>query len=95
MNDLLINTIMGKQKDPKTQEERLTEGVSILKQLREAGVKGNGNGFLLLKAQISEWVSSGEAWAGTISFPEHGRIAEVSLPKYNNRPADLHFKVKH
>ena len=46
-------------------------------------------------AQISEWVSSGEAWAGTISFPEHGRIAEVSLPKYNNRPADLHFKVKH
>lgn len=86
---------MGKEKTQKTTQERLTEGISILKQLREGGVKENGDGFLLLKQQISEWVKSGIAWSGTIAFPEHGRIAEVNLPKYNNRPADLNFKVKH
>jgi hypothetical protein len=85
---------MGKPKEPKTQEDRLSEGVSLLKQLREVGVKDTGMGFQLVKAQISEWVKSGESWQGTISFPEHGRIAEIQLPKYNNKSADLRLKAK-
>lgn len=85
---------MGKPKEPKTQAERLSEGISLLKQLREVGVKDNGMGFQLVKAQISEWVNSGDSWQGTISFPEHGRIAEIQLPKYNNKSADLRLKVK-
>lgn len=85
---------MGKPKQEKTQEERLTEGVSLLKQLREAGVKDNGMGFQLVKAQISEWVQSGGSWSGTISFAEHGREAELQLPKYNNKSADIRLKVK-
>lgn len=85
---------MGKPKQEKTQEERLTEGVSLLKQLREAGVKDNGMGFQMVKAQISEWVRSGESFAGTISFAEHGREAELQLPKYNNKSADICLKVK-
>jgi hypothetical protein len=86
---------MGKvPKEPKTQEERLTEGVSLLKQLRETGVKDNGMGFLLVKQQISDWVKTGDAWSGTISFQEHGRVAELQLPKYNNRSADIRLTVK-
>lgn len=85
---------MGKPKQEKTQEERLTEGISLLKQLREAGIKDNGMGFQLVKAQISEWVRSGEPFVGTISFAEHGREAELQLPKYNNKSADIRLKVK-
>ena len=82
----------GIKKRLKTKEERVQEGISILKQLLEAGVKTH-LGFGELKEKISTWVESGESWDGTISFAEHGRIAEVSLPKYNNRAAGVNFKV--
>lgn len=85
---------MGKVKVVKTKEERLKEGISLLKQLREAGVKELYGGFQELKTRISEWVTTGDSWEGTISFAEHGRVAEVELPKYNNRAAGMHFKVK-
>lgn len=84
---------MGNLKQIKSKEERLKEGLSILNQLMEAGVNQH-MGFKELKDRISEWVKSGESWSGTISFSEHGRIAEVDLPKYNNRAAGLNFKVK-
>ena len=85
---------MGKVKELKTKQERLKEGISLLTQLREAGVKVTYGGFQELKSKISEWVNTGETWEGSVSFPEHGRVAEVELPKYNNRAAGLHFKVK-
>lgn len=83
---------MGRIKRLKTKEERVQEGISILKQMLEAGVKTH-LGFGELKEKISAWVESGDAWDGTISFAEHGRVAEVSLPKYNNRAAGVNFKV--
>ena len=81
-------------KQEKTKEERLKEGISILTQLKEANVSQKGNGFQLLKKQISQWVTTGEAWEGIIEFPEHGRMGEVSLPRYNNRAAGMNFKQK-
>jgi len=86
---------MGKVKQVKTKEERVQEGISLLKQLKEAGVKELYGGFQELKERIKEWVNLGESWEGTIGFPEHGRMAEVQLPKYNNRAAGINFKVKH
>ena len=81
-------------KEIKTKEDRLKEGISLLQQLREAGVKEDSSGFRELKAHISDWVKSENSWEGTISFFENGRIAEVDLPKYNNRAAGINFKVK-
>lgn len=83
---------MGKK--DKTKEERLKEGISLLTQLKTNGVRGNSLGFLVLKQKISEWVDSGEPWDGTVPFEEYGREAIVSLPKYDNKAAGLHFKVK-
>lgn len=80
-------------KKEKTKEERLTEGVSLLKQLKENGVRETGNGFQELKQKISEWVSTGVAWEGKIDFSEHGRVGEVELPRYNNKAAGMNFKV--
>jgi hypothetical protein len=81
---------MVKQEKPK--EERLKEGLSLLTQLKEGGVRGNSLGFLALKQQISSWIDTGAAWDGTIPFAEYGREAVVSLPKYHNRAAGLNFK---
>jgi hypothetical protein len=83
---------MGKK--DKTKEERLQEGLSLLSQLQKGGVRKNTLSFMDLQQKISDWVEKGEAWDGTIPFPEYGREAVVSLPKYNNRAAGLNFKVK-
>lgn len=85
---------MGKLKEIKSKEDRLKEGINLLNQLREAGVRDNGAGFIELKSRISEWVKSEDSWEGIISFYENGRTAEVDLPKYNNRAAGINFKVK-
>uniref|UniRef100_A0A6C0DU36 Uncharacterized protein n=1 Tax=viral metagenome TaxID=1070528 RepID=A0A6C0DU36_9ZZZZ len=78
----------------KTKKDRLSEGINILKQLRDNGVKELSPGFQELKTKISEWVSSEGSWDGNIDFREYGRIAEVELPKYDNKAAGLNFKVK-
>lgn len=78
----------------KPKEERLKEGINLLKQLRDNGVKENSLGFIELKTKISEWVSSEGSWDGVIDFREYGRVAEVELPKYTNRAAGINFKVR-
>ena len=83
---------MGKK--DKSKEDRLKEGLSLLNQLKTNGVRANSLSFLDLKQKISAWVETGEAWDGTVPFPEYGREAIVSLPKYDNRAAGINFKVK-
>lgn len=85
---------MGKVKQIKLKEDRVKEGINILKQLRDNGVKDYSLGFIELKTKISEWISGEDGWEGTISFLDYGRIAEVDLPKYDNRAAGLNFKIK-
>lgn len=85
---------MGKLKQIKPKEDRLKEGIALLKQLKDGGVREYSLGFIDLKTKISDWVASEDGWEGAISFEEYGRIAEVDLPKYTNRAAGINFKVK-
>jgi hypothetical protein len=80
-------------KAEKTQEERLSEGVHLLKQLKDAGVKANSMGFYELKIMISNWVRDGIAVDKKIQFEDYGRIAIVSLPRYNNKVAGMNFNI--
>jgi hypothetical protein len=80
-------------KSEKTKQERLKEGLSLLTQLQKGGVRKNSLSFLDLQQKISEWVDSGSPWDGTVPFPEYGREAVVSLPRYNNKAAGINFKV--
>lgn len=80
-------------KSEKTKEERLKEGISLLTQLQKGGVRKNSLSFLDLKQKISTWVEDGVPWDGTVPFPEYGREAVVSLPRYNNKAAGINFKV--
>lgn len=81
-------------KEIKPKLDRVKEGVSLLKQLRDNGVKENSLGFEDLKEKIKEWVSSEGSWDGSIEFRDYGRVADVELPKYNNKSAGLNFRVK-
>jgi hypothetical protein len=85
---------MGKVKTIKPKEDRLKEGINLLKQLKDNGVRDYSLGFIELKTKISEWVNGEDGWEGTISFGEYSRVAEVDLPKYTNRAAGINFKVK-
>jgi hypothetical protein len=85
---------MGKPKTIKPKEDRLKEGISLLKQLKDAGIQDYSLGFIELKTKITEWVSGEDSWEGTISFSDYGRVAEVELPKYTNRAAGINFKIK-
>lgn len=77
----------------KTKGDRLAEGVAILTQLRDGGVRKNSLGFLLLKREISTWVDKGVKWEGAIPFDEYGREAIVWLPSHGKKAATLYFKV--
>ena len=81
-------------KKDKIKEDRLKEGLSLLNQLKTNGVRANSLSFMDLRQKISAWVETGEAWDGTVPFPEYGREAIISLPKYDNRAAGIQFNVK-
>jgi hypothetical protein len=85
---------MGKPKQPKTQEDRLREGVSLLTQLRETGIKEHSMSYLQTKQAISAWVKTGEPYEDSLDFSEYGRVAHICLPRYTNRAADIQLKVK-
>ena len=85
---------MGKSKQPKPQSDRLQEGISLLNQLKEAGIRENSLPYLQTKQAISEWVRTGEPYEHTIDYSEYGRTGHLSLPRYTNRAADIQLKAK-
>lgn len=70
-------------------EDRVREGVTILKKIQEVGIDTSDDGYIELKAKISDWVKSGDPWAGKIKFPLYNRIAEVLLPRKATAVASL------
>jgi len=86
--------LFGLMKEIKCKKDRVQEGISILKQLRDNGVKEYSLGFVELKTKITEWISNECSWEGIIDFRDYGRVAEVELPKYNNKAAGMNFRIK-
>jgi hypothetical protein len=81
-------------KSEKSKEDRLSETMNLLRQLQENGVKKNSLSFLDLQKKMGEWVQTGGSADYVVSFPEYGREAIVSLPRYDNKAATINFKVK-
>ncbi len=79
--------------DPKPKEDRLKETLEILKKLKDLGLNDREPGFVLTKQKFSEWVSTGEAWSGTIDYPMLQRKAEIVLPARADRVASLLLKA--
>jgi hypothetical protein len=77
----------------KTKEERVREGMELLRKLREVGVSQYATGWNETKDVIATWVRDGVAWQGKIPFPSMGRVAEIILPVRRGRVANLWFRV--
>jgi hypothetical protein len=78
----------------KSREERLSEGLELLRALLRTGVTEDEPAYLDMKTKISEWVKTGVSWEGRIDFPDHGRYAAIRLPKSSIGTATLAFKMK-
>jgi hypothetical protein len=78
----------------KLKEDRLKEGISLLKQMNDMIQDLDHPGMVELKKVITTWVNDGKAYDGKIDFYDHDRYAEVSLPRTANRAATVAFKNK-
>jgi hypothetical protein len=81
-------------KQEKTKEERLQEGITLLKSLKEAGIKEKTLSYMTLKKHITEWITTGKTYEEVLQMEEYGRMAVLSLPRWNNRVAELTLKIK-
>lgn len=73
---------------------RLEEGIALLTKLKETGMKDNAMIYLRIKKEITNWITTGKPFDEVLDAPELGRVAEISLPRYNNKVADICLKVK-
>jgi len=78
----------------KSKEERLAEGLELLRALLRTGVCEDEASYIDMKSKISEWVKTGVSWEGRIDFPDHARYAHIRLPKNSINTATLAFKMK-
>lgn len=70
-------------------EDRVREGIALLKKIQEVGIDKSDDGFKELQSKISDWVKTGDPWAGKIKFTLYSRVAEVLLPRKHTAVASL------
>jgi hypothetical protein len=76
----------------KEKEERVKEGITILKKLRDLGVPESLGEYNQLKDIIRTWVNEGEYWKGKLVFPTFERVADITLPSRQGYTAELYFR---
>jgi hypothetical protein len=83
------------QEDPKQKPkaDRVQEGITILKKLREVGIPPTDPGFTEIQNAISAWVRTGEAANHRIVFSRVDRIAELVLPRKRGAVANCTLKA--
>jgi hypothetical protein len=64
---------------------RLEECIRIMKQLRDLGIPNEYPPLKELSMRLSDYVKTGEPWAGKIKFEAYGRVANVILPRKADR----------
>ncbi len=78
---------------PKTKEERVREGITILTKLRGVGIIDAEPGFQEIQNLIRTWVSEGETIQARVEFPRYGRVAEILLPRRARNSATCVLKM--
>lgn len=64
----------------RTQEQRLQECIHIARKINELGIPFDCPGRRELKTIFENWIRTGEAYAGKVSFKEWNRYADIVLP---------------
>lgn len=84
---------MGIQTNDKTREERVKEGVEILRQLLGTGVAKEDPGYIATKALIDRWIAEGKTIEERVEFPRYRRRLELVLPRRSDKAAEAVFKM--
>jgi len=82
-------TLFYTRMEMKSKEDRVKEGITILKKLRGVGIPPMNFGIQTVQKKISEWVNSGSAIKEIISIPNYDRDAHLSLPQQKGQTAEL------
>lgn len=80
----------------KTKEERVNEGMTIIRKLLGVGVEATNPGFVAVKQAVSTWISDGRpATLSQIQFGRLDRVGELVLPRRRGAEPTLVLKVVH
>lgn len=76
-------------KTEKPKEERVREGITLLKQVLDLGIPETNSAYIELKERITEWINTGKAWDDRIRMYPSERHMIVSLPRSANLAATI------
>lgn len=71
---------------------RIEECIRVMKQLRDLGIPSEYPPLKELSKRLSDYVKTGEPWAGKIKFEAYDRVAEVILPRKADRQITVVLK---
>jgi hypothetical protein len=73
----------------KTKGDRVKETITILRKLMEFGIMDHTDAYLKTKEYLDEWIQTGEEAQHLIDFSKVKRTGILTLPKYENKAAEL------
>jgi len=68
---------------------RIEECIQIMKDIYSLGIPTEYPPLKELSKRLSDYVKTGEPWAGKIKFETYGRVADVILPRKSNIPISV------
>ncbi len=74
---------------------RVEECIHIMRQVQELGIPTEYPPLKELSARLSDYIKTGDPWAGKIKFEAYNRVAEVVLPRRPDRHIIVILKVLH
>lgn len=78
----------------KTKDERVAEGMTIIRKLLGVGVEATNPGFVAVKAAVSTWITDGKPITlSQIQFGRLDRVGELVLPRRHGAEPTLALKV--
>lgn len=64
---------------------RVEECIRVMKQIRDLGIPNEYPPLKELSRKMSDYIKTGDPWSGKIKFEAYGRVADVILPRRNDR----------
>lgn len=64
---------------------RIEECIRVMKEVKDLGFPSDYPPMKELSKRLSDYVKTGEPWAGKIKFELYGRVADVILPRKADR----------
>ena len=65
---------------------RLSECLKVIKDIQDLGIPVDYPPLKELTKRMTDYVKTGDPWAGKIKFEAYGRYADVILPRKNEIP---------